>query len=315
MLALGKYGELFGKTEIDKSKLIIARGEDVRHFLVMPENDRDHFWRRLKTRFPKRGRQKMVIMYETLYEIHYQDEGDDPDNQQFTAGVARYYNAMKDSEDPKIRKKVAKIPYIGEDEDALSVMAKLLQQNIFASAVKIIQDFGFYKYGIVAEELVSEFNLELVRLANQPLTNPIFTFYETLNQSYMSRTKDFTTREWGHETKNKQRRFERRTRSLDAMLEGGKAAQNEFQAATIANQTDPTAQQAELKVVFEQLLHGDILTDEEKSVFQFMLRNGGEPSNRAIGRELGIEHKKVKRIQTTIKSKIQSTFGELHELI
>lgn len=302
-LSLQKYEELFGWREIDKSKLILARGEEARFYISIHEPER--FWKRIKAKYPRSGKRRFVMMIELLYDLHYRDEWDDEDNRESIASIARYYNKKNDP----------RIPYIGEDEDPLSVMAKILQREMMGVAVNLVQKYGFYKYGITPEELKAEFELELVRLAYQPLSNPNFTFYEALNNSYSARAKDYVRREWGHDVKNKQRKFEVGMKSLDAMQANGQTVKFEYEAAQVAESFDPTAKDVELKIIIEQWLHGDLLTDEEKSVLAVMYDNGGDASNLAIGRKLGIDDKKVKRIKLNVMKKIQSTFGEFHELI
>ncbi|TRM10346.1 hypothetical protein FH966_00650 [Lentibacillus cibarius] len=245
-----------------------------------------------------RGKVRFILMLERLYELHYYEKTD----KRLIRSIARYYN--KDDYN--------KVGYIDNNDSPIDVVVKVMQREFENRA----NDFAFlYKHtGIKAEEFLSEFNEELIRLLNKPKENPDFALYETLNRNYEKRANDVYRSEWGS-SRTKQRRLERKAASIEQMQERGTDKNAEFDILTGTEQTDPTAKEAEIQIIVGELLNGDILEPIERDILHYMLSKGGEPSFRETGEALGISKNKVARTLQKIRSKIKTEFGELSEIL
>lgn len=280
--------------EINKSKLIIARGESVKIELGFP--DESEMYERLRYKYNSRKRARLIMMFQRLYEIHFNEEEfqeDNADALRFLRNVRNYYN--KD----EVR--------FTEEHSAIDIVAELLQKDIEKVAKSFAREYA--KKGIQLEEFKAEFNEEVVRLMNQPPSDPNYSFYESLNQSYLKRAVDVVRREWGDEEKNKQRKHERCAKSIEQLKAKGMLDVAESRLVD----RDPTAEQVEMKILLEQIF--SLLNEQEREIMQLMYTCGGNASNREIGESLGINYKKVERIKRKIKQKASEEFGSLGDIL
>lgn len=277
-----------------KESLIIAKGEYVK--IELGFSDESKIIERLRTKYNSRKKTRRVMMIQRLYEIHYNEEEfheDNADAMNFLRNVRNYCNKRGH--------------FFGASHSAIDIVAELLQDEINRVAKSTVRKFA--NKGMTVDDFTSEFNEEIVRLMNQPPSNPTYAFYESLQRSYSKRAVDVVRREWGDEVKNKQRKHERRAISVEQLKTQGMLDATEARHVEL----DPTANVVEMDLLFEQIF--SILDTQECEILRVMYSNGGDASNREIERMTGINYQKVERIKRKIKTKVSEAFGGLGDVL
>lgn len=188
--------------------------------------------------------------------------------------------------------------HASEYDDFLTVAIKLLMPEMKRAGVGVIRRYGFDTREFMGEAL-SEMMEGVHAIFSKDKKNASYPVYKTIQVMYSRRVID-AIRQVRGATDSKQAQFRRESiQNISDMQQFEEINSERF---TDTGEANP-AKVVEIHSVIDSLFASDTMTADEKTIMRVLYENGGDVSNREIGRLTGIDHKRVARLLVKIREK------------